>query len=99
MFYGRGAGFGRGRGMGRGMGYGGAGFGRGMGRGLGPNFSGVCRFNPAMPSRRAMMFGAMNDTAANVQVDEVEALKAEAAYLKRELDMINEQLKDMDTNE
>ncbi len=92
-FYGRGLGFGPGRGLGRGFG------GRGRGMGLGPNFSGVCRFNPSLPSRRSMMFGAPYYGVANnndVMPNEVEVLKQEAAYLKSELDAINEQLNNLE---
>lgn len=67
-------------------------FGRGRGLGLGlggGNPYPFCRFNPSLPSRRAMAFGIG-------EVNEAEILKKSAEYLQSELDTINKRLKDLE---
>lgn len=78
----------------------GFGFGPGRGRmanlGMGNPYP-FCRFNPELPSRRAMLYG-VRDTAADSRM-EVEYLKAAAEELKDQLDRVKTRLDEIEGRE
>lgn len=101
----RGFGFGRGLGFGAGLGGGwgpGRGFGLGAGWGRGNPYP-FCRFNPALPSRRAMAASMTGyPVAGNVAgfgFSEAEYLKNTAEYLQGQLDTIQKQLDTIESKE
>ena len=97
-------GFGGGPGFGAGFGgYGpGPGFGPGAGWGKGNPYP-FCRFNPSLPSRRAMaasMTGyPMAGNVDNFNFGEAEYLKNTAEYLQGQLDAINKRLNTIESKE